>query len=528
MIEYGIVVRRDGCGKNKMTITCQICKKMFNKQITNSHLKTHNMSTQDYKTIYGDTSLTCDEYKKELSYNLIGEKNPNYGKKLSTEAKESISNKNKNKIPHNKGRKMTEEQLVKHQLSIKKREERYKKTGVYPRTGVILSEETRNKISQGVKQYAEYNTDLIKERAIKAIKTKNKNGGYFELKRKHTLLTREKILNDMGFNVCFFDDYMEIICTKCNTKFNRCSWWETHQNMCPTCYITPSTSKEELELRQWLATITETKDIIPNDRTTFKNGFEIDILLPKYNIGIEYNGLYWHSENNGKNKWYHKTKHTKAIEQGINLIQIFEDEWKYKKEICKNRILSKLGINHEKIYARRCNIIIPDHKIAHDFLENTHIQGKGYGCVYIGLEYNNKIVAVMSFSKMSRSKGFVSQSDNIYELNRYSSIGHVIGGSSKLFKYFIKNYNPETILTYSDLRWNTGEMYLKLGFEYVGETVPSYWYIKNDKRIHRFQLRKNEQDDSSLSEWENRKKQGWNRIWDCGHAKYIWKTPNDN
>jgi G:T-mismatch repair DNA endonuclease (very short patch repair protein) len=49
------------------------------------------------------------------------------------------------------------------------------------------------------------------------------------------------------------------------------------------------------------------KEIIRNDRTVL-NGKELDIYLPDYNLAIEFNGLYWHSEDYvGKNYHLNKT-----------------------------------------------------------------------------------------------------------------------------------------------------------------------------------------------------------------------------
>lgn len=84
--------------------------------------------------------------------------------------------------------------------------------------------------------------------------------------------------------------------------------------------------------------------------------------------------------------------------------------------------------------------------------------------------------------------------------------------------------NPETIISYSDNRWGDGNVYEKLGFQFEKETPPNYWYFTtNDiSRKHRFSLRKNKTDGQNLTEWENRKSQGWYRIWDCGNKKYRW------
>lgn len=93
---------------------------------------------------------------------------------------------------------------------------------------------------------------------------------------------------------------------------------------------------------------------IENDKTLL-NGLEIDILLPKHKLGIEYNGLYWHSEQ-FKDKNYHINKTKLCEENGYRLIQIFEDEWNDKKEIVKSRLINIIGLTKNKIYGRKCII----------------------------------------------------------------------------------------------------------------------------------------------------------------------------
>ena len=41
-----------------------------------------------------------------------------------------------------------------------------------------------------------------------------------------------------------------------------------------------------------------------------------------------------------------------------------------------------------------------------------------------------------------------------YELIRYAASKHVIGGASKLLKYFERNYKPKSIITYADRRFS--------------------------------------------------------------------------
>ena len=257
-----------------------------------------------------------------------------------------------------------------------------------------------------------------------------------------------------------------------------------------------------------------------HDRTIL-NGKEIDIYLPEYRIGIEIHGLYWHSENFISDHYYHAKKRTLALEKNIQLLQITDYEIDNKLSIVKNRILSKIN-KHDSIYGRKCRVIDIDSKSYDDFMNSNHIQGTAAASVRLGLEYKNEIVAIMSFSKSRYNKKYE------WELIRYASKDTVVGGASKLFCYFIKNIQPTSIISYADLRWNSGEMYTKIGMTLSHTTKPNYWYIIDGRLTHRSAFQKHKLKkilylfDENLSEWENMKNNSYTRFWDCGNNVYIW------
>lgn len=251
---------------------------------------------------------------------------------------------------------------------------------------------------------------------------------------------------------------------------------------------------------------------------------EIDIYLPDLNLAIEYNGIFWHSELHDKDKHYHKSKTDKCKAQGIRLIHIFEDEWENKQAIVKSRIMNLLGCS-AKIYARKCNIVTVTSKQSKEFLQANHIQGYATSSVQYGLEYNNELVALMTFGKSRYNKSFQ------WELIRFANkIGcGVVGAASRLLSKFKKELNPESMISYSDERWNTGNVYNMLGFTHTSISAASYKYTKDyivlENRV-RYQKHKLSEIldtfDNNLSEWENMKNNGYDRIWDCGNSVYVW------
>jgi hypothetical protein len=309
-------------------------------------------------------------------------------------------------------------------------------------------------------------------------------------------------------------------------------FWQTPTNHfkgcgCPNCIKNFSIYEKEIVdfLKEHLA------EIITNNKSIIYP-YELDIYIPSHKIAIEFNGLYWHSEKQVKDKNYHLNKTKLCKEKDIRLIHIFEDEWINKKEIVKNRLKSFLGLNERKIGARKCIIKELSPKVKNEFLENYHIQGKDVSSISLGAFYNKELISVMTFCKPRIALGAKEKKDGVWELSRFvNKFGIKSQGiASKLLKYFERNYNPKEIYSYSDIRWNTGNLYLFMGMVEVTQTNPNYWYFKNQKRFHRFGFRKSilnkklNNFDDNLTEYENMLNNGYDRIWDCGNKKFIKKA----
>ena len=283
-------------------------------------------------------------------------------------------------------------------------------------------------------------------------------------------------------------------------------------------------SKAEIEIAEFIESLGINLKI--GDKKQL-NGIELDIFLPDNKIAIEYNGLYWHSEKRGKTKHYHNDKTKKCLDKGIRLIHIFSDEWLTKKEIIKNRIKNLLNKNDKKIYARKCEIIIPNKEEKKIYLNENHLQGNDKSSIFYGLKYENKIVAIISFGALRNVMGNKNKNKNEYELYRYAS-NNVTGGFSKLLNHFLKTINPNRIITYADRNWSPSNdfcFYGDKGFRFIGETKPNYSYTKRyDVREHRFNYRKDKLVtlgyDKTKSESTIMFELGYDRVWDTGNLKY--------
>lgn len=255
-------------------------------------------------------------------------------------------------------------------------------------------------------------------------------------------------------------------------------------------------------------------------------GKEIDIYIPELKLAIEFNGLYWHSDI-FKNKKSHLNKTINCEELGVRLIHVFEDEWVNKKEIVKSRILNLIGKTPNKIYARKCKIKELTTKECRSFFEQNHIQGNVNSKIRYGLFYENELVSAMTFGGLRKNLGQNSKI-GYFELLRFCNKLNVtvVGGASKLIKWFLKNNNVKELISYADRRWSNGNLYIQLGFDFINNSYPNYFYVKKGYLIrhNRFNFRKSvliEQGyDKNKTEKEIMKEIGYDTISDCGSKKY--------
>ena len=298
------------------------------------------------------------------------------------------------------------------------------------------------------------------------------------------------------------------------------------KNICTECNpVNKNVSIKEKEIKEFIEIELNIKTEKDNK---ILNGKEIDIYIPTHNLGIEFDGLYWHS-NIYKDNNYHLNKTNLSEENNTQLLHVFEDEWFYKKDIVKSIIKSKLGIYDQKIFARKCIIKEIESKESTEFLNINHLQGNVGSKVKLGLYYENELISLMTFGVKRISMGNKIKIDGEYEMLRFCNKLNttVIGGASKLLSYFIKNYQPKSILSFADRRYSNGNLYKELGFKQLENTKPNYWYFKAHEYIlhYRFGFRKDvlvkQGFDAQLTEHQIMDERGYLRIYDCGNMKFI-------
>lgn len=256
----------------------------------------------------------------------------------------------------------------------------------------------------------------------------------------------------------------------CNTTFKA----SLDRISCPTC--NPPYFKSEEEIRS----------LTGGSRLRIKKGntshYEIDSYIEDKKLGFEYNGVTFHSSNHSTyaisyNK--HQQKSLFMAGHGVKLVHVWEDIWITKRDIVMSFMNNQLG-KSTKIYARKCVIKAVSPKEALEFQNNTHMQGGKYSKVNLGLFLDNELVSVLSINTHPKYQ---------WEIDRFSTkLGYyVVGGFSKLLKYFESTYKPNSLFTYADIDLNNipeNSVYYKSGFTFMGITPPSYWYI-NPKTMTR-------------------------------------------
>lgn len=320
---------------------------------------------------------------------------------------------------------------------------------------------------------------------------------------------------------------VDILCDKCHSTYNihKQLLYERYNRNYETCVIcnpigNGSRSGYEKEISEFLYSLKIEHST--SDRTIITK--ELDILIPSKNLAIEVNGLYWHNELFLSDD-YHIKKTIECNNKNISLIHIFEDEWNYKKDIVKSILKNKLKLIDKKIYARNCDVREVETRMSKNFLDENHIQGNVNSKVKLGLFYHDDLVSIMTFSK---GRIIMGGNKDEWELTRFCNLKEtiVVGAASKLFQHFIKNYQYNKIISYSDIRIFNGEMYKSLGFEYVSQSKPNYWYVKNGVRHYRFNFRKNvlvkEGYDKSKTEREIMFERKYYRIYDCGNIRWEY------
>lgn len=261
--------------------------------------------------------------------------------------------------------------------------------------------------------------------------------------------------------------------------------------------------------------------------------YEREFLLQKYsydfkvgNTLIEVNPTATHNTHfnpYGKNRIdanYHRDKSKLARDRGYSVIHVFDwDDVDKVVQLLKSRVTA---------YARKCDVKVVSDIDTNKYLDMYHLQGTCRGQkIRLGLYYDNQLVSLMTFGKSRFNKNCE------YELLRYCSHYNVVGGAEKLFKYFVNNYKPNSIVSYCDTSKFSGKVYDILGFKYIKTNSPrKHWYSVKEKRhitdglllSQGYDRLFKENHGKGTSNEELILARGYLPVYDCGQSTYIWRN----
>lgn len=217
------------------------------------------------------------------------------------------------------------------------------------------------------------------------------------------------------------------------------------------------------------------------------------------------------------------------------IIFVFEDEWTSNQELIKKKLTHYSSQSQTtRIHARQCTIVPISNADKKDLLNAHHVQGNDNAQILYGAYYNEQLVAVMTFTAPRVAVGAKGKTNrtNVWELSRFctDTAYRIPGIASKLLTHFKRNHTWSEIYSFADRRWSVGNMYHKLGFLLTATNPPSYYYVVDGKRKHRWNYRKDilkntlPNYDPAKTEYENMQAHGFYRVWDCGTIKFNMKN----
>lgn len=317
-----------------------------------------------------------------------------------------------------------------------------------------------------------------------------------------------------------------------------------HMNKCEDL-VSFYTSLMEQQVTEFILTLLPDVEIQHNVRSLI-SPYELDLYIPAYKLAIECNPTATHNSTvNVFDKslppllrQYHCMKTDRCDKIGVRLLHVFGYEWTHKQDVIKSIIANALRCNAHVVYARQCEVRNVDPVTSRRFLNDNHRQGAVGGSVRLGLYHAGDLVAIMTFGKMRKTIGGCEDTSatSRYELLRFCCKQNtsVVGGASKLFKHFLKTYEPTVIRSFSDKAHTTGNLYQVLGFKEVRRSDAGYVWVnlKDDRAYNRVNAQKaniqkflhDDNIDMHKSEACIMQEHGYVQVFDSGTITWEWSA----
>ncbi len=301
---------------------------------------------------------------------------------------------------------------------------------------------------------------------------------------------------------------LSVICECGNASKKVCFYNLTHVKSCGCIRIGQNEFSPESEVRDFVSSMAADTEPaawrIPGSRKSY------DVYVPSLNLAVEYHGLIWHSE-----KFQEVDDHAKLLlarARGDRLIQIYSDEWRDKNEIMKGMLRALIQPSAGKRIKPKFEVHYETPKEARAFLDTHHYLGAASGCLTITAVHGESVVGVWVF--MKREEGVILWHRACWDHSYRAWNPHEKVLALALPE--LRSMGFKKMLTFSDNRFHTGNLYEKLGFRFEEEIKPNYYYVDGTKRVSKYALRVK----AGVNEVEAAKEKGWYRIWDSGKRRF--------
>ena len=476
---FEILVEHLPKGSNHLIqVQCDYCLKI--KEI--SH-KRYILNTNDHKRKYACSKVCCEDKIKETNLERYGVENTFQSEEKKIKIKETNLKKHGVEYPSQSS----------------KVRDKVKKTNLknFGFEHVIQSSEIKEKIKQtnleryGVENYNQNNEVREEQSKIESEIFLN------EIKIKYPNLIAVSSSSGKTFFNCDngYEHIFPINAALLQSRYNN-----INTKVCTICYPPEYKYRSQSEVRIFELISFYYKDIIPNYNLTIgKNKkLQLDIFIPSLKLGIEFNGMFWHSERYKKNNNYHLEKYEVFNKNGIELIYIWEDDWNHLNEIVMSNIYKRLKIDVIK-NINDSSLSIPNIDEVNEFLKNNHLDGKTENCNYISLTNNNEIVSICAFKTIN---------NDIHIIRYVDIVNFNVDNSFKIFIEYLKNnYKFNNIFYKIDFSLYDTQFLTDNNFIKVERTLPEMFIAYNKK--HR-----NDENNSTMTEKNEL------RIWNSGFDIY--------
>ena len=307
-----------------------------------------------------------------------------------------------------------------------------------------------------------------------------------------------------------------------------------------------------MRLTEMVQALVPGSPVLSDDHTVLPSGKELDIVVPDHHLAIEFNDIFSHSEEavvtvhrRPRPHSYHAAKTRETREQGYQLVHVWEDDWLHRRDLVLRALAHRLhavdrlpdalpDINPlacQRLYARNLTARRVHGGIARRFWQDNHLQGPVHCTVNIGLYDQDGVLRALLGIGRKNHGSRVSLPDGTWDIQRYATLGVIVGGFTKLLAHAETLVSVDTWTSWSDNDISDGGMYQAAGFVVDKRQAPSYSYVGRKtrwERVHRSTYTKqrfiNDPDltyQSGQTEHEAALANRLYRIYDAGKTRWV-------